>query len=186
MASVAEDVAHILSTLRALEDRMKALKALLAPPAKKERKPNAWVLFSQRIHALMKENNTPFTSLGESKKFASSLKKEKPYSEWLDAEIMRKRNDWLVDVLLACPVCEENPKEDILSHRDCIVEFATKDGPPIKNPVGAWMCASTTVQGRATEVITVGAEVTPTAPKRRGRRKAPADAETEVSLPGSM
>jgi hypothetical protein len=182
MASVAEDVTHILLTLRALETRMNTLKALLAP-VKKERKPNAWILFTQRIDALMKENNTPFTNLGESKKFASSLKKQKPYAEWLDAEIITKRNDWLVDILLACPVCEENPKDDILKHRDCVVEFATKDGTPLKNPVGAWMCASTTVHGTVTEVVTIGVEV---APKRRRRRAQPTDAETEVSLPGSM
>jgi hypothetical protein len=181
MASVAEDVSSILSTLRALEERMKALKALLAP-VRKERKPNSWILFTKRIDALLKENNVPFTALGESRSFASSLKKEKPYSDWSDADVLAKRNQWLADALLSCPVCEESPREDISTHRDCILEFAGKE-PGLKNPVGAWMCAASTVKRTTTEVVVI-ADASPVRRTRgRPRKQEP---EAEISLPGCL
>lgn len=186
MASVAEDMTQILATLRTLEDRMKALKAMLNPE-KKVRKPNPWILFNQRIDTLMKENNTPFTSMGESKKFAASLKKEKPYAEWLDQDIVDRRTDWLVNILLACPVCEENPQEDVQKHRDCIVEFATENKVH-KNPVGAWMCASTFPRHNRTEVTIVNEKASASArPRGPPKPKQPApDTDTDVSLPGAM
>lgn len=180
MASVAEDMTQILLTLRSLEERMKGLKTILNP-TKKERKPNPWILFNQRIDALMKENNTPFRNLGESKQFASSLKKQKAYEQWLDTDILAKRNDWLVEVLLACPVCDENPREDVMKHRECIVEYATRESV-VKNPVGAWMCASSTLQRNITEVIAVEEPV-----EKRGRGRRRKDPiEFETSLPGSL
>lgn len=176
MASVAEDVTNILITLRALEDRMKALKAMLNP-VKKDRKPNPWILFNQRINVLMKENSTPFTSIGDAKKFASSLKKQKAYGEWLDEEIHAERTDWLVGNLKACPVCEENPTGNIIGHRDCIVQFATAEGSS-KNPVGAWMCAAGTVRSTTTEVRVVDEE----SPPKRGRGR-PRKELVEVIVP---
>ena len=170
MASVAEDVTNILITLRALEDRMKALKAMLNPA--KERKPNPWILFNKRIDALMKENNTPFTRIGEAKQFASSLKKQKAYAEWLDEEILAERTDWLAGVLKACPVCEENPIGNIHGHRDCIVQFATaNEEAPLKNPVGAWMCAAGTVRSTITEVRVVDEESPPKTGRGRTRKE---------------
>ena len=169
MASVAEDMTQILATLRALEDRMKTLKAMLTP---KERKPNPWILFNKRIDALMKENNTPFTTIGEAKKFASSLKKQKAY-EWADAEIISERTDWLMDTVKACPVCEENPKEDVTQHRECIIKFAT-DENIVKNPVGAWMCAAATVRSTITKVTVVDE-----ARNRRGRK--PVEREVDMT-----
>ena len=183
MASVAEDMTEILATLRALEERMKALKAMLNPE-KKVRKANPWILFNQRIDALMKENNTAFTSMGESKKFASSLKKEKPYAEWRDEDIVIRRTDWLVNILLVCPVCEENPQEDVQKHRDCIVEFATENKIQ-KNPVGAWMCAATLPRNNRTEVVSINETPSPP-PRPRGRPRKQAAPDVELTLPGSM
>lgn len=183
MASIAEDMTQILVTLRALEDRMKALKAMLNP-VKKPRKPNAWILFNQRIDTLMKENNTPFARIGEAKKFASSLKKQKAYTEWADAEIVRERTDWLMETVKACVICDENPKEDVTQHRDCIVKFATEEKVH-KNPVGAWLCASSALRTTTTE-ITVVDEGGP--PKRRRSSQVkppPRDEEIEVALPGA-
>ena len=162
MTSLTDDIESMLQTLQELEERMKELKKSVA--VNKERKPNPWILFTKRIDALMKENNTPFKTIGESKQFASSLKKEKPYAEWLDAEIVAKRNDWLVEFLLACPVCNDHPTDDVMKHQKCIVEFATKDATPMKNPVGAWMCAVSTVRSRPTEVIFVDEETEPPLP----------------------
>jgi hypothetical protein len=178
MASVAEDIAHILVTLRALEDRMKTLKAMLNPT--KDRKPNPWILFTKRIDALMKENNTPFIKMAESKQFASSLKKQKAYAEWLDEEILSERTDWLAGTLNACPVCEENPKDNIAGHTECIVAFA-KQEEPLKNPVGAWMCAAASLRSTTTEVTVVDAPR-----RRRGRPPALPAVETETSLPGGL
>ena len=160
---------------------MKVLKGLLAPEPK-QRKPNPWILCTKRIDVLLKENNVAFAALGESRTFAASLKKEKIYTDWTDAEILAKRNDWLVDVLLSCPICQESPQEDVSKHRDCIIEFAGKD-PDLKNPVGAWMCAASTVQRKGTEVIVVEDE--PPTRRVRGRPRKQ-EAEAEVSLPGSM
>jgi len=182
MASVGDDVAHILTTLRSLEDRMKALRAMLNP-VKKERKPNPWILFNKRIDALMKENNTSFTSIGEAKQFASSLKKQKVYAEWLDEEILTERTDSLAETLKACPVCEENPVGNIAEHRDCIVQFATQD-VPLKNPVGAWMCAAASVRSTVTEVTVVDETAQPK--RGRGRPRKQPVLETDVSLPGSL
>jgi hypothetical protein len=180
MSSVAEDVSNILATLRALEDRMKTLKAMLSPTSK-ERKPNPWILFTKRIDALLKENNVPFVNLGESKQFASSLKKQKAYPEWLDTEILAQRNDWLVDALLACPVCDENPREDAMKHRDCIVEFAKRENIE-KNPIGAWMSAASIPQRNITEV-TIIEDVRPKRGRGRPRKEV---VETETSLPGTV
>jgi hypothetical protein len=120
----------------------------------------------------MKENNTPFTSIGEAKKFASSLKKQKVY-EWTDAEILSERTDWLMETVKACPVCEENPKEDVAQHRDCIVKFATEENI-VKNPVGAWMCAAATVRSTITKVTVIDES-----PKRRGRK--PVEREVDMT-----
>lgn len=165
MASVAEDVSHILMVLRSLEERMKALR-LLIEPVKKERKPNQWILFNKRIDALMKENNTPFASVSESKKFAAALKNQKGY-DWADEDIMTERTESLMETLKACPICEENPHENVADHRDCIVKFATQEGP-LKNPVGAWMRASSTLRATTTTVKVVNEVV------------------NEVSLPGTL
>lgn len=184
MASIAEDMTQILLTLRALEDRMKALKAMLNP-VKKERKPNAWILFNQRIDALMKENNTPFPGIGEAKKFASSLKKQKAYAEWSDTEIISERTDWLMETVKACVVCDENPKDNVTQHRHCIVQFATEKNV-VNNPVGAWLCASSALRTTTTE-ITVVDEGGP--PKRRRSSQVkppPRDEEIEVALPGAI
>lgn len=179
MASVAEDISSILATLQALEERMKGLKALLAPEPR-QRKPNPWILFTKRIDALLKENNVPFTALGESRKFAASLKKEKVYSAWTDADILAKRNAWLADALICCPVCEESPRNDVMKHRNCIIEFAEKE-PGLKNPVGAWMCAASTVERDISEVIVI----TDDSPPRRARGRPRKQEEVEISLPGS-
>lgn len=180
MASVAEDMTQILLTLRALEDRMKALKAMLT---KEKRKPNAWILFNQRVDALMKENNTPFPRIGEAKKFASSLKKQKAYSLWTDAEIIAERTDWLMETVKSCIVCEENPKEDINQHRDCIVKFAT-DEHIAKNPVGAWLRASSVLRTTTTDVTVVD-EDGPPKRRRSSQVKPSMDAQTDTSLPGA-
>jgi hypothetical protein len=182
MASVAEDMTQILLTLRALEDRMKALKAILAP-VKKARKPNPWILFTQRIDALMKENNTPFPRIGEAKKFASSLKKQKGYAEWTDPEIISERTEWLMETVKACVVCEDNPKEDIGQHRECIVKFAT-DEQIVKNPVGAWLCASSVLRTTTTG-ITVIDEDAPPKRRRSSQVKVLRDDQTDLSLPGT-
>jgi hypothetical protein len=187
MASVAEDMTQILMTLRALEDRMKALKAMLNP-VKKPRKANPWILFNQRINALMKENNTAFLRIGDAKKFASSLKKQKGYTEWTDPEIISERTDWLMDTLKACVVCEENPKDDVTQHRDCVVKFATEEKIH-KNPVGAWLCASSAIRSTTTHITTVDEAH----PKRRrcSQVKPPMEAEPSdtpacmTALPGS-
>jgi hypothetical protein len=147
MASVAEDVNQILLTLQALEERMKGLRAMLAP---KTRKANPWIVFSKRINALMKENNTPFTNMVEATQFVSSLKKQKGY-EWSDEEIMNERTDWLTGTLKSCIVCEQNPTESLFDHRDCIVKFAIEEGKA-KNPVGAWMQASSSLRTTVTKV----------------------------------
>lgn len=183
MASVAEDMTQILSTLRALEQRMKTLKEMLTP-VKKERKPNAWILFTQRIKTLMIENNTPFTRVADTTKFASLLKKQKAYAEWTDAEIISERTDWLMETLKACAVCEENPKDNVEQHRDCIVTFATEENI-VKNPVGAWLCASSALR-TITTVITDVNEGGP--PKRRRSSQVklpPRDEEIDLALPGS-
>lgn len=184
MASVAEDMTQILLTLRALEDRMKALKAMLNP-VKKPRKANPWILFNQRIDALMKENNTPFARIAEAKKFASSLKNQKLYAEWTDAEIITERTNWLMDTVKACVVCEDNPKEDVSQHRDCIVKFATEEHI-VKNPVGAWLCASSLLRTTVTEVTAVD-EGGPPKRRRSSQVKPPiTDPQTDTSLPGAM
>ena len=183
MASVAEDMTQILATLRALEDRMKALKAMLNP-VKKDRKPNPWILFNQRIDALMKENNTPFGRIGEAKKFAASLKNQKAYSEWTDAEIITERTNWLMDTVMACVVCEDNPKENVTQHRDCIVKFATEEHI-VKNPVGAWLCASSSLRTTTTGVTVVD-EGGPPKRRRSSQVKVPRDDQTDTSLPGAM
>jgi hypothetical protein len=182
MASVAEDITQILITLRALEDRMKTLKAMLKP--RNARKPNSWILFNQRIDALMKENNTPFPRVGEAKQFASSLKKQKAYSLWTDPEILAERTDWLMGTVKACVVCEENPKDDVTQHRDCIVQFATEENI-VHNPVGAWLCASSALRSTTTQVTVVDEGE----PRRRGRgrpRILSTDAPAESSLPGAL
>jgi len=183
MASIGDEMTQILATLRALEERMKGLKAMLNP-VKKERKPNPWILFTQRIDALMKENNTPFARMADTTKFASSLKKQKAYAEWTDAEITKERTDWLVENLKACVVCEENPKEDVTQHRDCIVRFAT-DEQIEKNPVGAWLCASSALRTTTTE-ITVVDEGAPPKRRRSSQVKVHTDEQTEMALPGTM
>lgn len=184
MASVAEDMTQILLTLRALEDRMKALKAMLNP-VKKARKPNTWILFNQRIDALMKDNNTPFPRIGEAKKFASSLKNQKAYADWTDADIISERTDWLMDTVKACVVCEENPKDDVTQHRDCVVKFAT-DEQIAKNPVGAWLCASSALRTTITEVTVMNEEGQPK--RRRSSQVKPplSEIQTDTSLPGAM
>jgi hypothetical protein len=182
MASVAEDMTQILMTLRALEDRMKKLKAMMSPA--KVRKPNPWILFNQRIDALMKENNTPFTRIGDAKKFASSLKKEKAYTEWTDPEIIEERTEWLMDTLKACVVCEENPKENVTQHRHCVVKFATEE-KIAKNPVGAWLCASATLRSTTTEITALDDEGLPKR-RRASRAQLPImDEQTELLLPGA-
>ena len=135
---------------------MNALKKMITPKA--ERKPNPWILFTKRIDALLKENNISFPHMADSKTFASALKKEKPYAEWLDAEIISKRHEWLAQMLVSCPVCEENPRDDVMKHRHCIVDFAT--GTSLKNPVGAWMSAASTIRASMTEVKFVNEEDT--------------------------
>jgi len=182
MASIAEDMTQILATLRALEDRMKGLKAMLNP-VKKERKPNPWILFTQRIDALMKENNTPFARIGEAKKFASSLKKQKAYAEWTDAQIIQERTNWLMETVKACVVCEENPKDDVTQHRNCVVQFATEERIA-KNPVGAWLCASSVLRSTPTEVTVVD-EGGPPKRRRSSQVKIARDEQTDLVLPGA-
>lgn len=182
MASIAEDMTQILATLRALDERMKGLRAMLNP-VKKERKPNPWILFTQRIDALMKENNTPFARIGDAKKFASSLKKQKAYADWTDAEILHERTDWLMETVKACVVCEENPKDDVTQHRDCVVQFATEE-KVVKNPVGAWLCASSVLRSTPTEVTVLDENGQPKR-RRSSQVKILRDDQTELVLPGA-
>jgi hypothetical protein len=60
-------------------------------PAKE---PNVWIKFTQRVSALLKAAEIDTGAAPVSKQFASSLKDEKPYGDWTDAQILAAWPKW--------------------------------------------------------------------------------------------
>ena len=59
----------------------------------------AWHAFNERIDNLLKEASLTFKRVAEGKKFASHLKKLKPYDDWAAVEIMEEREKWVEPVV---------------------------------------------------------------------------------------
>jgi hypothetical protein len=103
--------ASLLRTIASLQAELSSLQAALGVEgvviatkgkAKKTKDPNAepkapnvWIQFTQRVGALIKENNLAVgapATLG--KQFCSFLKDQKPYAEWEDADILTAFAGW--------------------------------------------------------------------------------------------
>jgi hypothetical protein len=65
-----------------------------APAEKPKRAPNSWIVFTQRVDALLKTHNVS-SKATENKQFASSLKAKKAYDEWKDEEILAEKASWV-------------------------------------------------------------------------------------------
>lgn len=63
-------------------------------PVKPKRAPNSWIIFTQRVDALLKAHNVSGKAT-ENKQFASSLKAKKAYDEWKDEEILAEKAGWV-------------------------------------------------------------------------------------------
>jgi hypothetical protein len=65
-----------------------------APAEKPKRALNSWIVFTQRVDALLKAHNVSGKAT-ENKQFASSLKAKKAYDEWNDEEILAEKASWV-------------------------------------------------------------------------------------------
>ena len=95
--------AALLVMIASLESQLNEMKTALgsATKPKKEKDPNAppkeanvWIKFTQRVSALLKAANIDTGVATVSKQFASSLKDQKPYGDWTDAEIVAAWPTW--------------------------------------------------------------------------------------------
>lgn len=108
------DMAAYIETLQAMVRAAhgKKIDAKYGKKAKKEDKPKedkpkreisdgmkAWHAFNERIDTLLKEASLTFKRVAEGKKFASHLKKLKPYDDWAAVEIMEEREKWVEPVV---------------------------------------------------------------------------------------
>jgi hypothetical protein len=87
---------------------------------KPKRAPNSWIVFTQRVDALLKANNVSGKAT-ENKQFASSLKMKKVYSEWTDEEILAEKVSWVK------PEKPEKPETSITNDVDKIMDEITSD-----------------------------------------------------------
>jgi hypothetical protein len=78
-----------------------------AAPEKPKRAPNSWIVFTQRVDALLKANNVAGKAT-ENKQFASSLKVKKAYSEWTDEEILAEKASWVKPEKLEMPKTDDD------------------------------------------------------------------------------
>jgi hypothetical protein len=108
------NVSAILSTISAMESQLSQLRAQLgsapsvkaaasvpAPTEKKQRKksdapPSAWRLFTDRVRALLKDNDYSGKAIGvECVQFCATLKDENSeLSSWVDGDILARRAAW--------------------------------------------------------------------------------------------
>jgi len=72
--------------------KKKKAKKVRDPDAPKKA-PNAWIVFTMRVDALLKEHGVAGKAV-ENKQFASALKTKKPYDEWADEEILTEKASW--------------------------------------------------------------------------------------------
>ena len=89
-------------------------------PEKPKRAPNSWIVFTQRVDALLKAHSVAGKAT-ENKQFASSLKVKKAYSEWTDEEILAEKASWVKPEKL------EMPKGDLTDEVDKIMDEITSD-----------------------------------------------------------
>jgi hypothetical protein len=96
--------AALLVMIASIESQLNEMKTALGSATtkpKKEKDPNAppkeanvWIKFTQRVSALLKAANIDTGVATVSKQFASSLKDQKPYGDWTDAEIVAAWPTW--------------------------------------------------------------------------------------------
>jgi len=96
--------AALLAMIASIESQLNEMKTALGSATtkpKKEKDPNAppkeanvWIKFTQRVSALLKAANIDTGVATVSKQFASSLKDQKPYGDWTDAEIVAAWPTW--------------------------------------------------------------------------------------------
>ena len=93
-----------------------------APTAqeKPKRPLNSWIIFTQRVDALLKANNCS-SKATENKQFASSLKLKKVYSDWTEEQILAEKAIWVKPEKL------EMPKNDVYNEIDKIMDEITSD-----------------------------------------------------------
>jgi len=72
--------------------KKKKAKKVRDPDAPKKA-PNAWIVFTMRVDALLKEHGVSGKAV-ENKQFASALKTKKAYGEWADEEILTEKASW--------------------------------------------------------------------------------------------
>ena len=89
-------------------------------PEKPKRAPNAWIIFTQRVDALLKANSVGGKAT-ENKQFASSLKNKKAYAEWKDEEILAEKATWVK------PEKPETSGKEITAAVEKIMEEITSD-----------------------------------------------------------
>ena len=92
-------------------------------PEKPKRAPNAWIIFTQRVDALLKTHNVAGKAT-ENKQFASSLKNKKAYAEWKDEEILEEKATWVKPEKLEAP---GKASAIITTEVDKIMEEITSD-----------------------------------------------------------
>lgn len=110
LADMAGQIEMLQAMVRAAHG--KKIDAKYGKKAKKEDKPKedkpkreisegmkAWHAFNERIDTLLKEASLTFKRVAEGKKFASHLKKLKPYDDWAAVEIMEEREKWVEPVV---------------------------------------------------------------------------------------
>lgn len=97
-----KELASLRAQLSPVKEK-KAVKKTSAPSAvvsteeKKPRAPTAWLLFTERVRGLLRENGYEKKSLGpEMTKFCSELKKEnEDLASWAAADILARRAAWV-------------------------------------------------------------------------------------------
>ena len=118
----------ILSAIASLETQLASLKLQLggassaksAPVAKKERKPRkkseagptAWIVFTDRVRKILKDNGYKASAIGvECVQFCSTLKTENAdLPSWTDADILARREAWSVPEISKQAAAGKNKK----------------------------------------------------------------------------
>jgi hypothetical protein len=78
------------------KERKNAAKSTASAEDKPKRPANAWILFTQRVRGLLKENGYTKEAIGiEANMFSSTLKEENSdMTAWSDEDILARRADW--------------------------------------------------------------------------------------------
>ena len=87
----ATDAGHSTPSTPSTPKKKKAKK--VRDPDAPKKAPNAWIVFTMRVDALLKEHGVAGKAV-ENKQFASALKTKKGYDEWADEEILAEKASW--------------------------------------------------------------------------------------------